>query len=166
MQIETSVSLKDMSISELVALHNRLNPTGAVKSFRDKGTAIKRVEALQSAGAKPGAAKPTAPAKAKADTAEERKKRGYRFVFPQNADFYPPRDGSRRRILFDLLNREKGTTHAEVMEKVGLTDRQAYEAIRLIHYVHGFGLRQDDNGRVYLKVLHPEIPADKQKVKA
>lgn len=176
--IPTKAHLDTLSLQGLTDFYNEAAVSlgdRQVKSFRDKPTALGRANVIrmrlefaqkvdreQEEDAAPSktAEKPAVEvekknesAKVKAETAE-RKRRGYRFVFaprPVNEQ-RPPREGCRRRILFDLLDREEGTTHAEVMKAVSLTERQAYEAIRLIHYVHGFGLRQDDTtGRVWLR---------------
>lgn len=177
--ITSRKSLEELTLKQLTEYHNLAAVElgeREVKSFKDKPTALERADLLrmkieyaakQAAKAAPKIA-PDEPAKTedkpaktepKKETAKgekataERPKRGYRFVFaPEALELQrPPREGCRRRIAYDLLAREEGTTHAEIMKAVSLTDRQAYECIRLIHYVHGFGLKQDETGRIWLR---------------
>lgn len=58
----------------------------------------------------------------------------------------PPREGSKRHVVLKLL--EAGTTVEEVMVEIDSTRRYAIEHIRLLAKVHGYGLTQDEDGRV------------------
>jgi hypothetical protein len=80
----------------------------------------------------------------------ERKTRQKRFFFkPMSTGIKAPAEKSRRMRCLQMLLREKGATLEEVMKSIEWTERQAYEGIRLCHYAHGYGLKQDDAGRVY-----------------
>lgn len=76
-----------------------------------------------------------------------RKVRPMRFVFARSNERKNPKQGTRRHQLLELLL--QGATFEEVQEKINWTRKQTYEAIRLIHYAHGYGLRQDETGRIF-----------------
>jgi hypothetical protein len=80
----------------------------------------------------------------------ESKTRQKRFWFkPMNTGIKQPAGKSRRMNCLQMLLSKNGATLEEVMSIIGWTERQAYEGIRLCHYAHGYGLKQDDAGRVY-----------------
>lgn len=60
------------------------------------------------------------------------------------------RPGTKRATTIDLLSREEGATVEEVMEATGWSYRTALEGIKLIHSYLGYGLREDDDSRIYL----------------
>lgn len=76
----------------------------------------------------------------------KRRTRRVRFDCQPLAEQRPPREGTKRGIVHSLL--QSGATVEEVMEATGWSSRYAREAIRLLHSMHGYGLRQDEDGRV------------------
>lgn len=131
-----------------------------VKRFADKRSALRRtreiVQAAKHIKRKPGG---------------KRKLRGMRFIFPfDGADQIRQCRGSLatsksgdtrtlRQRCVDLL--KKGATFDKVEQlvvdfdydrgkKSEYVERRAYELVRLMHYYLGYGLRQDDKGRIFL----------------
>lgn len=88
----------------------------------------------------------TEPAPAK----KERKRRGFRFVFPKKDEIKSCREGTKRAQVVELLSREEGATLEEIMAATGWSQKDAYEGTRLIHFYLGYGMKQDENGRVRL----------------
>lgn len=90
------------------------------------------------------------------DTAEpapakkERKRRGFRFVFPKKDEIKSCREGTKRAQVVELLSREEGATLEEIMAATGWSQKDAYEGTRLVHFYLGYGMKQDENGRVRL----------------
>lgn len=77
-----------------------------------------------------------------------------RFKFPPTSKVTPPRAGTLRALVLELLSRDTGGTFAEVLEMVKTFDgqrgveeknveRRAYEVIRLLHYYNGYGLAHE-----------------------
>lgn len=58
------------------------------------------------------------------------------------------RPGTKRKRTFDLLSRPGGATVEEVREATGWNHDQALEGIKLLNIYSGYGLREDDEGRV------------------
>ncbi len=171
----TEAQLTDASIKDLVDTYNGLmEQTGgkAIKKFKDKATAVKRVWAAATKVAEaeapdagddetevPGASEPKK-AKAKAETPKERKAREKHFVFPFDEELYKQRGTPRKDSLRDKalrkLNRKTGASLTEIETLVNEFDagrgkapfnveRRAYELVRLVHYYMGYGLSQDGN---------------------
>lgn len=153
----------------------------AVTRFSDRATAVKRVEALltkcgmkvavvvdgvptlvhEATGTDPetGAAEQeavnaavAAPAPAKA----ERKRRGFRFVFPARDEIKGHREGTNRAKLVEMMSRPAtaergaGATFEELRAATGWDEKTCYEGTRLVHYYLGYGMRQDADGRITL----------------
>jgi hypothetical protein len=147
MQAVTEMAMKDM-VTEYNSLASLLG-TAFVKKFSDKPTAQKRLKVMRD---KAKATKPKA----------ERKKREMRFVFP-----FHGQDQLRKIQSMDSLRgtvyaalSPTGATFAEVVKLVeafdkrrghgpGHVERRAYEVVRLLHYYVGYGLKQDDEGRIF-----------------
>jgi len=81
---------------------------------------------------------------------KERKRRGFRFVFPKKDEIKTAREGSKRAQVVALLSRPEGATLAEIMTETGWDEKNAYEGTRLVHFYLGYGMKQDENGRVRL----------------
>lgn len=60
------------------------------------------------------------------------------------------RPGTKRAQTIDLLSRPEGATVEEVMEATGWPYATALEGIKLVHTYVGYGLREDDDSRIYL----------------
>lgn len=160
-----------------LATDHSTDEVALVKKFADRATAEKRVTALLektgmqvvsveggvptlAATDKPWTADAdidatrqaveptTAPAPAPAK--KERKRRGFRFVFPKKDEIKTARAGSKRAQVVELLSRPEGATLAEIMEATGWSEKDAYEGTRLVHFYLGYGMKQDENGRVRL----------------
>lgn len=156
--------LDSLSGSQQVSVYNalvtELNKFGFslsfTKRFSDKATARKRILVslfdlfkARSEEAKKAQAAPKA-----------RKPRGMRFVFPAADEIKTVREGTNRHKLIQMLSSENGATFEECLaatwgqnkEMDEETQRKTcYEAIRLIHYYVGYGMTQDEEGRIKLK---------------
>lgn len=86
------------------------------------------------------------------------KPRGKRFVFPQLSGLDEPkpvREGTHRHTLVQLMSRREGATFEELLAATWAKEKEmdpaiqsktCYEAIRLIHYYTGYGMRQTESG--------------------
>lgn len=81
---------------------------------------------------------------------KERKRRGFRFVFPKKDEIKSCREGTKRAQVVELLSRPEGATLEEIMAATGWSQKDAYEGTRLVHFYLGYGMKQDENGRVRL----------------
>jgi hypothetical protein len=78
----------------------------------------------------------------------------FNFNFPLGDEIRPPKEGSGRHQVFELLKVIGGVTFDEVMAKTGWSQQKTYEAIRLVHYASGYQIRQDaTTGKI--KVIEP-----------
>jgi DNA-nicking Smr family endonuclease len=149
-EINGPADLKNVPTPALLALYRKLTGKDTTRfASREKGEAavVRAMEAQAAPQPKKAAAKPAkAPRAPKAPS--ERKARTRRFVFKKDSTLKPPREGTKRYDLLKLLRQERGATEAEIQEKIGWTDKQAYEGIRLLHFAHGYGLEQDENNRI------------------
>lgn len=71
------------------------------------------------------------------------------FNFPCEGKVKSPRETSKRAKVLELLSRPQGASHEEVMKAVGWDRITAYEGIRLLSKHNGYGLREDDKGRIH-----------------
>lgn len=165
--------LDNLSGPQQVAVYNALVTElnkfgfslGFTKRFSDKAAARKRIlfslfdlfkarsEEAKKAPAAPKAKKEKAAPKA-------RKPRGMRFVFPAFDEIKTVREGTNRHKLIQMLSSENGATFEECLaatwgQKKDMDEetqrKTCYEAIRLIHYYVGYGMTQDEEGRIKLK---------------
>lgn len=90
-----------------------------------------------------------------------RKVRGMRFVFPVGDEIKEARKGTNRALLIELMSRPEGATFDECMAetwgKSTVMDdetkrKTTYEGIRLVHYYCGYGMSQDAEGRIRLRI--------------
>lgn len=107
---------------------------------------------------KPKALKAEKPAKAPKAPKEKkeaapRKPRGKRFVFPKGDELKKVREGTFRATLVKMLSREQGATFGQCLgatwgQKAGMdaetAEKTCYEAMRLLHYYCGYGMRHLD----------------------
>lgn len=147
--------LGEIPTGGLLQLYNKL--TGkTTKKFKDRTAGLNQTWAAletKRATAQPAATAPvpTAPkAKKAAKPAGERKKREKRFVFPVEKEIKEPKPGSKRAEVVRMLERQNGATLGEIQERIGWSEKDAYEGTRLVHYACGFGMSQDANGRIHL----------------
>lgn len=112
---------------------------------------------------------PAKPVKA-AKVAKEkvaRKPRGKRFVFPKGDELKPVREGTMRATLVKLLTRERegaltGATFEQCLaatwgQKAGMkpeiAEKTCYEAMRLLHYYCGYGMKHlDDTANPHIAI--------------
>lgn len=101
-----------------------------------------------------------APKAKKAAPAPKEKKagkpRGKRFVFPQAEELKTKvRSGTNRATLIELMSRREGATFEECLAATWgknkdmapeIQAKTCYEAIRLVHYYTGYGMRQTETG--------------------
>lgn len=169
-----SENLSALSTSELLIRYNhaagklQLTP---VKRFADHKTAVRRTtEILAKLGgtetgqlsqeSKPSLPDPPPPLKLEA------RKRRPNFNFPCKISTRPPRSGTLRGLVFDAL--EDGATPEKLGTIISQFDAargvetnpdtlgdRVYGAIRLLHFYCGYGLRQDQAGKIWL-VREPE----------
>lgn len=71
------------------------------------------------------------------------------FTFSPESSVKPPRENSKRAKVLEMLKRPNGATHEEVMKAIDWDRITAYEGIRLLNKHNGYGLREDDNGRIH-----------------
>jgi hypothetical protein len=90
-----------------------------------------------------------AKAPAPAPVAEVKRTRKMNFNFPAEGKVKPPRENSKRAKVLEMLERPNGATHEEVMKAVNWDRITAYEGIRLLSKHNGYGLREDDKGRIH-----------------
>lgn len=172
----TPETLATMDIQELVNLHNRvasLLEGTEVDNFSNEEVAqtltwgmLSRLESQELVPERPRKAKiefeegsleqasrgmipypSPAPLQRKAPS-----KRLKRFKFPMGEKLSPPRPGTLRHRVMELLS--SGATYAQVIECVRTFDadrnvdeknaeRRAYEVIRLLHFYNGYGMSHD-----------------------
>jgi hypothetical protein len=86
-------------------------------------------------------------------------RRGMVFAFPFVEAKPAPREGTRRRVLYDMLTTPTGATFDELHAASWATQenlaperqvRATYEGLRLLHFYCGYGMRQDAAGRIRL----------------
>jgi hypothetical protein len=116
---------------------------------------------LQQAANDSGAFKVVKPPKVKKEAAP-RKPRGKRFVFPKGSELKPVREGTFRHTLVKLLTREHGATFEQCQAATWGTkadmepeiqEKTTYEAMRLLHYYCGYGMRHlDDKASPHIQI--------------
>ena len=155
----TKESLSALPTSQLADLYNRvcelLEDGRTVNRFADKAVAVRRtwgqlisLKALNDTN-KEEAKKATPKPKGERPKRQP-KPRGMRFVFPLGDEIKPVREGTNRAKLVELLSRPEGASFEECQKATGWSKKDCYEGIRLLHYYVGYGLRQDDEKRIYL----------------
>lgn len=150
------MNLETLTTTELAAKYNEAAVTlgeKTIKRFSDKKAALRRTKEIIDRLPK---------------EKKTRKPRGMRFVFPYHGD-----DNLRKIQRAESLRGraaaalKKGATYQEIVELVnqfdkdrgsspGNVERRAYELIRLLHYYVGYGMRQDDKGKIF---IHTDEPA-------
>ena len=164
--MSTSTSqLEALSTKELVETYNKLaakNKKPAVQKFSDRKTAIRRVAALMSETPAPVVKETPAPV---VKEKPERKIRNFRFVFPAEDTIKNVRTGTNRHKLIEVLQTKNsegkvvGATFDELMAATWgqnknmspeIQRKTTYEGLRLLHYWVGYGMRQDEQGRITL----------------
>lgn len=84
----------------------------------------------------------------------ERKRRGFRFVFPAKDEIKGHREGTNRAKLVEMMSRPAtaergaGATFDELRAATGWDEKTCYEGTRLVHYYLGYGMKQDAEGRI------------------
>ena len=165
------MDLNTMTGGELAVEYNRaaaILGRDRVKRFGDKKSALRRTKNIM----REAKSSPKQAAKhIKRKPGGKRKLRGMRFVFPFDGaenirecrgSLVSSKSGDERTLrqrCVDLL--KKGSTFDKVEtlvvdfdkdrgKKSEFVERRAYELVRLMHYYLGYGLRQDDKGRIFL----------------
>lgn len=146
-QTFTYEGVQALPSKELVELYNRVTGKATTKfASRDRGvkqtwSALaecgKRVDEVRE-DAEQEEAKPVV----KKVNGAARQGRRMRFRFRPDGEIKEPKDGTKRAQLADLCRR--GTTFRQIRETIGWDTRTAYEGVRLLHFVHGFGLWHED----------------------
>lgn len=133
------MDIEKLSTSELLALYNKTTGQN-VKRFADRKTALRRTrEALDKVGTKPKA-------KAKAKVGGGKRRVGFNFT---KGTVKPVREGTGRAKLVEMLR--EGATFEQCVKRAGFKDeRNTYQAIRLLNTYSGYGLKQGDDGVIYL----------------
>lgn len=161
--VEKYADLKAVPTGALVAWYNKLTGKETKKfSSREKGEAqvwsqLQKLEKVDAKADKRPTASASRPKTARAaKTDGERKVRQPVFAFSKEKTIKPPRESTKRFQVLELLRREKGATLEEITTKVWgdyepeLAKKTAYEATRLLHYQHGYGMKQDEAGRIHI----------------
>lgn len=151
------MKLEKLTTSELVSSYNEAAVTlkeRTIKRFADRKTAVRRTTEI--VNRLPKEAKKTA-----------RRPRGMRFVFKPEREIRECKSSARATTGDKRTLRQRavglllqGATFSEVEDMVMKFDRdrgvptknlerRAYELIRLVHYYLGYGLRQEDTGKIF-----------------
>lgn len=77
-------------------------------------------------------------------------KRRTKFDFEPYDEIVEPREGSKRAAVARLLRRKNGATVQEIMDEIGWTYATTYECLKLLHTTNGFGMSEDEKGRIRL----------------
>lgn len=80
----------------------------------------------------------------------ETDRRVKKFNYPCRGQVRPWKPGTKRARLIDLLRRPEGATFEECMDTCGWDFRAAQGSIRALWDDLGFGLTEDDQGRIRL----------------
>lgn len=78
--------------------------------------------------------------KPKGEPKQRGRKLGLSFRLEPHEEQRPCRSGSKREVVFNLVNREGGAKFSEVMKATGWNRKDAYEGTRLLNIHNGFGL--------------------------
>lgn len=158
----TSADLMNMSMQELVDLYNQIQASKdgtEITKFSDKQTGIKRVtEALRMLANKDTTMEDDIKT---SETKKVGKGREKHFNFPVGPEIKESRGDTLRTRVRDLLQSSGGATFDEVIAVVKKfdddrniaqknVDRRAYEVVRILHYVLGYGLTQNSDGKIFL----------------
>lgn len=160
----TEERLNGMNSMALVALYNAIarqlggEHDKPVNRFSDKKTAVDRITKvgkLLEVRDQP-TPRERSPERSRGTPRQEqprgaRKGREMRFVFPVKGEIKGHRADTHRATLIKLLSQDEGATFVECQEATGWDKKTTYEGIRLLHYYVGYGMRQDDAGRIYLR---------------
>lgn len=148
------MNLETLSTGELVVQYNAaaaILGEAPVKRFADKAVAVRRTTTIT----------------LRLPTKKTRKPRGMRFVFKPESEIRVCKGTAKtksedkrtlRQRAVDMLLR--GATFAQLETLVeafdkdrgverGNIERRSYELVRLVHYYLGYGLRQDEHGRIF-----------------
>jgi len=151
------MNLEDKTLAELVALHNDLNPEHPIRKFRDKPTAVARVEALfEAIDTLPTAFSPNAHADVEMaiEVAAKPKRRGYTFDAKVGEVSWPQEGCKRYRLAKHMLSLgNSGATfdalHAWAQEQgFGWKRNDLADAIRLLIRKNGFGFTTTSTGLI------------------
>lgn len=79
-------------------------------------------------------------------------KRRSKFDRPRLSEQFPEikvaRAGSKRAIIVELMKRPEGASMIEIHQATGWDLRTAYDGITLVHKQLGYGISEDDEGRL------------------
>lgn len=131
--IQTREDLDSLTTKQLVELYNQV--TGRkTKKFNTRKVGLEQTwRALQT----------TSPAGEKAEAAGREKEeagQGLSFRLPPRDQQKEPRQGTKRRKVFELLCSKEGALFSEVMKACKWSRKDAYEGIRLLNTYCGFPL--------------------------
>lgn len=146
--------IKALNGRDLVDFFNELTG-GSVKRFATRAAGLKRtLAAFDDNGT-------TAPAKTSGNRKVVKTKidvvpvgdvaRKRRLTFPVKDFVKGHRPNTRRAQVIKMLSRDNGASVQQVMDAIPDWDyRTAFEGIKLIHGYTGYGLEEDDKGRIRL----------------
>jgi hypothetical protein len=169
--------LTTLATKDLLAMYNKAAGLLGEKPcarFADRSSALRRTQEIVARANLNLASDPEpeaqeAPAPAPKKPKAERKQRGPYFKFKPREDHRQPKPDTMRGKAFALLRREGGASLREIMDVYNSEEgwdlsnpdtpqyrdmrRRAYEGIRLMHYIHGYGLEPTgfEKARVYTK---------------
>lgn len=72
------------------------------------------------------------------------------FNLPPGPKIKNHRPGTKRAKVIELLQRPEGASMEEIQEATGWNPAQAFQGVSLINSYVGYGLREDDQGRIYI----------------
>lgn len=152
--MEATINVEALKGNELVAFYNKLTGEN-VKKFSDRNTGLRRVKAAIAAAkpveveakAKVEATKKDAPSKTFEHGSINRR---VRFSASAKAEIKGHRQGTKRATLIKLLGRDKGASMAECEAATGWDYKTCYEGIKLLNTYTGYGLSEDEEGRIRL----------------
>lgn len=137
--VVSSGELETKTGPELVEIYNSLGPEKKVKRFSTHAAGVRRVLSLLADQQGGELARSTAKRQGRSVAVPKTKKRKP-YELPLLGRIKPHREGTKRAQAIDLL---KGGCTFEVMrDAVGWNDRQAHEAIRILHHYLGYGVTE------------------------
>jgi hypothetical protein len=142
--------VETLSSIQLAALFREITGRTYAKTREmKKAEAVQLVQALLtrvSAGEKP----PLNPAPPRTGLGGVSIKRTKKYALQFKGPVRPPKAGTKRAILVDVLSRPEGATIEECMMAIGNDQQTCDSNIRNLHVFCGYGIREDEDGRIHL----------------
>ena len=137
--IAERADLKDLSLKELADAFNKLTQNGKVKKFKDKRTGVDRTwKAIETWRQR------------HKHTITGRARKPLNYPAKKGAPLMEVRDGTVRADLIKLLSRKNGATFDECMKVTEMEHHVCLNNVRMLHKYVGYGMTEDEQGRIRL----------------